>query len=142
MATHISHANAFKAQSEFSVEAKIKIGQDIWSPETAGSRLYAEVLSKKPSTVGKALDLAAKLDPPFTAKQTMGHLRSIFTAGQLAVDGKSYVVQAKPKAKADPKPAKVAKVEKPAKAKAKAEPQVAASRKRGFVKTKKLAKAA
>jgi hypothetical protein len=47
MAT-ISHYAAFKAQSDFAPEAKIKVGENIWNPETAGARLYAEVLSKKP----------------------------------------------------------------------------------------------
>ena len=137
--TYISHANAFKAQADFSVEAKIKVGQDIWTEGTLGARLYELVLSKNPATVQKAIDKAAALDPPFTAKQVQGHLRWIYTAGELEVDGKRYIVQAKP-AK-EPKAAKVAKVEKP-KAKAKAETKVAATRKRSFVRTQKLKKAA
>jgi hypothetical protein len=63
------------------------------------------VLSKNPSTVQKVLDLAAKLEQPFTAKQVQGHLRWMYTAGELEVDGKRYIVQAKPKA-AKAKPAK------------------------------------
>jgi hypothetical protein len=149
--TYVSHADAFRAQSEFPVEAKIKVGADIWNAETAGSRLYAEVLSKKPSTIGKALDLAAKIEPPFTPKATMGHLRWIYTAGELEVDGKSYVVQAKPKAKAEPKAAKVAKVEKPARkrvstelltAALRATKPEAASRQRSLVRTQKVKRAA
>jgi hypothetical protein len=127
----ISHTKAFAAQADFPVEAKIKVGQDIWTPGTAGARLYSEVLCKNPVTVQKAIDLAAKLEPPFTAKQVQGHLRWLYTAGQLEVDGKSYVVQAKPtKAKVETPNPKVEtlhpkvdpKVEKP-KAKAVAAPQ-------------------
>jgi hypothetical protein len=160
MATYISHANAFRAQAEFPVEAKIKVGKNIWSTDTAGERLYEQVLSKNPATVGKAIDLASELkELPFTPKQTMGHLRWLYTAGQLEVDGKSYVVQAKP-AK-EPKPAAKAKpeqpkVEKPARKRVstelltaalratakKPETKTAAMRKRSFVRTKKLAKAA
>jgi hypothetical protein len=139
MTAYISHAEAFRNQAEFSVEAKIKVGQDIWTEGTLGARLYELVLSKNPATVQKVIDKAATLEPPFTAKQVMGHLRWIYTAGELEVDGKRYVVQAKP-AK-EPKAAKVAKVEKP-KAKAKAETKVAASRQRSLVRTKKLARAA
>jgi hypothetical protein len=91
--TTISHSAAFKAQSDFAPESKIKVGNDIWTPETAGARLYAEVLSKKPTTVQKAIDLAAALDPPFTSKQTQGHLRWLYTAGQLEVDGVSFTLR-------------------------------------------------
>jgi hypothetical protein len=63
-------------------------------------------------------------------------LRWLFTAGELEVDGKSYIVPAKP-AKA-PKAKKQAKVKVPAKAEAKA----AATNQRRLVRTKKLAKAA
>ena len=134
MTTYISHAKAFRDQAEFAPESKLKIGSDIWTEGTAGSRLYEQVLSKHPGTVQKAIDKAATLDPPFTAKQVMGHLRWIYTAGELEVDGKSYVVQAKAK---EPKAAK-AKVAKP-KDKAKAEAKVAATRQRRFVKTKRAA---
>jgi hypothetical protein len=97
---------------------------------TAGARLYSEVLSKNPATVQKAIDKAGGLDPPFTAKQIMGHLKWMYTAGELEVDGKSYT----PKTK-EPKPAKATK----AKA-VKPETKVAATRKRSFVRTKKLTK--
>ena len=124
----VSHADAFKAQAEFSGEAKIKVGADIWSAETAGSRLYAQVLSKKPSTVQKVIDLAAELKEPFTAKQVMGHLRWRFTAGEFEVDGKSYTPRTKAK---EPKAAKPqAKATKP---EAKA-PATATSRQRAHVK--------
>lgn len=71
----------------------------------------------------------------------MGHLRWLFTAGQLEVDGKSYIVPAKPakapKAPTAKEPAKEGK----GKFKAKVKPaQVAAARQRGHVKTKKLTK--
>jgi hypothetical protein len=126
--TVVSHADAFRSQVEFPGEAKIKVGNDIWSAETAGSRLYAQVLSKKPATVGKAIDMAAELKEPFTAKQVMGHLRWLYTAGELQVDEKSYTPKTKAK---EPKAAKAkAKV---AKAEAKA-PATAASRQRAHVK--------
>jgi hypothetical protein len=141
--THISHIAAFRAQADFAPDAKIKIGENIWTPETAGARLYTEVLSKHPSTVQKAIDLASELkERPFTAKQTIGHLKWIYTAGQLEVDGKSYPVEAKPtkvvaEKPAEPKPEKPAKA-KTEKAKVVAEkPKVMASRKRTHVKTKK-----
>ncbi len=104
----LSHTAAFRAQANFPVEAKIKVGKDIWTPETAGSRLYTQVLSKNPATIQKVIDLAATLDAPFTSKQVMGHLKWLYTDGQLEVDGKSYVVEPKAKAepKAEPKPAK------------------------------------
>jgi hypothetical protein len=149
MTAYVSHAAAFRAQADFSADSKIKVGSNIWSEGTAGERLYEKVLSKNPATVGKVIALASELkELPFTSKQVQGHLRWIFTAGQLEVDGKSYVVKAKPTK--EPKAAKVkvakpeAKVEtKPeAKAKAKAETKAAAMRKRSFVKIKKLAKAA
>lgn len=129
----MTHTQAFRAQSDFPAEAKIKVGENIWTPETAGSRLYTEVLSKNPSTVGKAIDLAAKLDAPFTVKQVQGHLKWIYTAGEMEVDGKSYPVEAKV---AKPEP----KVEKPKVEKAKAvKAKVMAARKRSAVKTKKAA---
>ena len=65
------------------------------------ARLYEQVLSKNPATVRKVIDLAAKLESPFTVKQIQGHLRWMDTAGELEVDGKSYAV---PKAK-EPKAA-------------------------------------
>jgi hypothetical protein len=42
---------AIRAQEDFSLDAKLKIGNDIWTPETAGARFYEQVLSKKPTTV-------------------------------------------------------------------------------------------
>jgi hypothetical protein len=141
----ISHSKAFAAQADFAPEAKIKVGTNIWSPGVAGDRLFSLVLSKHPATVQQVLDLAAKLEPPFTPKATMGHLRWIFTAGELEVDGKSYVVQAKPtKAKVEPKaeapkvePKIETKVEAPKTEKPKA--KVAVARKSVPVKTKKAA---
>jgi hypothetical protein len=135
--TTVSHTAAFRAQAEFPVEAKIKVGASVWpSPETAGARLYELVLSKKPTTVQKVIDLAAELKVPFTAKQVQGHLRWLYTAGQLEVDGKSYT----PKTK-EPKAPKVAKVKaaKPPKAEA---PATAAARKPAPRRTQKLKRAA
>jgi hypothetical protein len=125
---------AIRAQEDFALDAKLKIGNDIWTPETAGARFYEQVLSKKPTTVQKAIDLASELkEQPFTAKQVMGHLKWLFTTGELEVDGKSYT----PKTK-EPKAAKAPQAKPEAKAK-KAEVKAAATRKRSFVKTKKLA---
>jgi hypothetical protein len=129
--TTISHSAAFKPQSDFAPESKIKVSESVWSPGTAGARLYDLVLSKKPTTVQKAIDLAAALDPPFTSKQTQGHLRWLYTAGELEVDGKSYTVPAK-----TPKPVKAPKGKPEPKAK-KGETKVAALRQRTHVKTKK-----
>lgn len=42
----MTHIAAFRAQADFAPEAKIKAGKNIWTPETAGSRLYTQVLSK------------------------------------------------------------------------------------------------
>ena len=107
----ISHTAAFRAQADFPAEAKIKVGASVWSDGVAGARLYTEVLSKHPGTVGKAIALASELKPPFTDKAVMGHLRWMYTAGELEVDGKSYDVPVKaPKAakveapKVEPKP--------------------------------------
>jgi hypothetical protein len=138
--TTISHSAAFKAQSDFAPESKIKVGNDIWTPETAGARLYAEVLSKNPGTVQKVIDKAAALDPPFTSKQTQGHLRWLYTAGQLEVDGVSFTLPVK-----QPKAAKAPTAKEPAKeVKGKFKPKVkaAAARKHSFVKTKALKRAA
>jgi hypothetical protein len=132
MAT-ISHTAAFKAQSDFAPESKIKVGNDIWAPETAGARLYEEVLSQFPATVQKAINLASELKSPFTEKQVMGHLKWLYTAGKLEVDGKSYVVKTK-----EPKPVK-AKVTGAAKREAKGLPPIVQpARKRSLVRTKKL----
>jgi hypothetical protein len=134
--TTVSHTAVFRAQAEFPVEAKIKVGASVWpSPETAGSRLYEQVLSKKPTTVQKVIDLAAELKVPFTAKQVQGHLRWLYTAGELEVDGKSYT----PKTK-EPKAPK-AKAVKPPKAEAKAT-ATAAARKSAQRRTQKLKRAA
>jgi hypothetical protein len=146
--TYVSHSKAFAAQADLPVEAKIKVGKDIWTPGTHGARLYAEVLSKNPGTVQKAITMAAELkDAPFTPKAVQGHLRWIYTAGELAIDGTSYVVQAKP---AKPKAPKVEapKVEPKPEAKpapkftGKPKAKVAASSKRSLVRTKKPARAA
>jgi hypothetical protein len=135
MTTVVSHADAFKAQGEFAVESKIKVGSSVWpTPETAGARLYELVLSKKPATIQKVIDLAADLKEPFTAKQVQGHLRWLYTAGELEVDGKSYTPRTAPK-KA-PKP--TAPKPKAVKAEAKA-PATAATRQRAHVKTRKAA---
>jgi hypothetical protein len=115
--TTVSHTAAFRAQAEFPVEAKIKVGSSVWpSPETAGARLFEQVLAKKPGTVQKVIDLASELKVPFTAKQVQGHLRWLYTAGELEVDGKSYTPKIKepkapkkaPKPKAEAKPVKSA----------------------------------
>jgi hypothetical protein len=145
--TTISHTAAFKAQGDFALDSKIKVGGSVWSPDTAGARLYELVLSKKPTTVQKAIDLAAELkDSPFTAKQVMGHLRWLFTGGQLEVDGVSYTLPAKaPKVAKAPtakEPAKEVKGKFKAKVKAKGEAKTAALRQRGLVRTKKLTKRA
>lgn len=144
--TTLSHTAAFKAQSDFALDSKIKVGESVWTPETAGARLYEQVLSKKPTTVQKAIDLAAALDPPLTVKQVQGHLRWLYTGGQLEVDGKSYIVPAKePKAKEPAKEAKdkfKPKVKTAAKAEAKAqEAKAAATHQRRMVKTKRLKRA-
>jgi hypothetical protein len=98
----ISHTAAFRSQADFAPDSKIKVGKSVWSEGVAGARLYAEVLSKHPGTVGKAMALASELKPPFTDKAVQGHLKWLYTAGELEVDGKSYDVTVKA-----PKPAKV-----------------------------------
>ena len=124
---------AIRAQEDFALDAKLKIGNDTWTPETAGARFYEQVLSKKPTTVQKAIDLASELkEQPFTAKQVMGHLKWLFTTGELEVDGKSYTPNTK-----EPKAAKAPQAKPDAKVK-KAEVKAAATA-RSFVKTKKLA---
>jgi hypothetical protein len=132
----ISHTAAFRAQADFPPEAKIKVGKSVWSDGVAGARLYAEVLSKHPGTVGKAIALASELkDRPFTDKAVQGHLRWMYTGGQLEVDGMSYDVPVKaPKA---PKPAKpeAPKAEPP---KVEAKPEAKAK----FKPRKKLSRAA
>lgn len=140
----ISHTAAYRNQADFPVEAKItKVGKDIWSAETAGARLYELVLAKYPATVQKVLDLASKLDAPFSAKAVQGHLRWLYTGGELEVDGKSYIVPVKPTKKVE---APKAEATKPAKevpaAKVKTEPKVAAAKKQSAVRTKKLSRAA
>jgi hypothetical protein len=139
--TTIGRTAAFKAQAAFARESKIKVGKDIWSEGVAGSRFYAKVLSKNPATVQQAIDLAVKLDPPFTPSAVQGHLRWLYTAGELEVDGKSYPVAAtvvkpaKPEAPKD-EPTKVeAKPEPKPEPKAEAKP----ARKRTPVKAKKAA---
>jgi hypothetical protein len=131
--TTISHTAAFRAQSDFAPEAKIKVGNSVWSEGVDGARLYAEVLSKHPGTVGKAIALASELkERPFTAKAIQGHLKWLYTAGELEVDGVSYDVPVKaPKpakaeaAKPEPKPEEAKPEPKP-----EAKPEVKAARKR------------
>jgi hypothetical protein len=133
----ISHTQAFSQQADFAPEAKLKIGSDIWTPDTAGSRFYAQVLSQKPSTIAKVLALASELkESAFTPKQSMGHLKWLYTAGELEVDGKSYT----PKTK-EPKAAKAPKAKPEPKAK-KSEVKAAATNQRRMVRTKKLKRAA
>jgi hypothetical protein len=139
---NVSHTSAFKLQKDFAPEAKLKVGNDIWTPETAGARLYAEVLSKNPGTVGKAIEKAATLDPAFTAKQVQGHLRWIYTAGQLEVDGVSFTLPVKAPKAAKAPTAKEPKVAKETKGKYKPKVKAAALRQRGLVRTKKLKRAA
>jgi hypothetical protein len=135
----VSHTAAFRAQSDFAPEAKIKVGKSVWSDGVAGARLYEQVLSKYPGTIQKVLDMAAELKPPFTAKAVQGHLRWMFTGGQLEVDGTSFPVA--PKVAKAPKPAKAEapKVE-PPKDEAKPEPKAEAKAK--FKPRKKLSRAA
>jgi hypothetical protein len=92
----LSHSAAFRKQTSFNPDSKIKVGKNVWREEQSGHRLYAEVLSKNPATVAEAFTLAGRLKQPFTPGQVMGHLKWIYTAGELEVDGKSYVVAATP----------------------------------------------
>ena len=128
----VTHVQAARDQADFPAEAKLKINSNVWSEGCAGHRFYTEVLVKHPSTVTKALELAEKLEQPFTVKQVQAHLKWMYTAngGALEVDGVSYSAPAKAK------PVKKAKVKVPAKP-----AQVSAARKRGFVKTKALKRA-
>jgi hypothetical protein len=130
----ISHTAAFRAQADFPVDAKItRTGDNIWSDGVAGDRLYKLVLSKNPGTVQQVLDLASKLDVPFSAKAVMGHLKWLYTAGELEVDGTSFPVQAKaPKPKPEAVKVDPPKVElKPeAKPEPKVEPKAKAPRSR------------
>jgi hypothetical protein len=104
----LSHSAAFRKQASFNPDSKLKVGKNVWREDQAGHRLYTEVLSKQPATVQEALSLAGKLKQPFTPGQVMGHLKWIYTAGEMEVDGKSYPVQAKPvKVEAKPEAAKV-----------------------------------
>jgi hypothetical protein len=138
MATTISHVQAARNQADFPADAKLKINGNVWTEGCPGHRFYSEVLAQKPSTVAKALDLAGKLEQPFTVKMVQAHLKWLYTAtgGQLEVDGVSYATPAKAAKQAKEPKAK-------AKAKVKPEPkavQAAAARKRTHVKTKKLAR--
>jgi hypothetical protein len=147
MSEAITHIAAFRQQKDFAPEAKLVVhGDNQWKPNTSGFRFYEQVLAKKPATVQVCLDRAAKLDEPFTAKQVQGHLRWLYTAGEMEVDGKSFPVApkiAKPKAEAaKPEAAKVepkAEPPKVTKGKFKAKTKVAAASKRAHVKTKKVA---
>jgi hypothetical protein len=121
----LSHSAAFHKQAAFNHDSKIKVGKNVWREGQAGYRLYELVLSKQPATIAKAFILASELKQPFTPGQVMGHLRWLYSGGQLEVDGTSYVVQAKPKvekvkvAKPEPK-AKAEPVKTPAKTSVKA----------------------
>lgn len=136
----VTHVQAARDTKDFAPEAKLKIGDNIWSEGCAGHRFYTEVLAQKPATVGKALDLAAKCEPAFTVKQVQAHLKWMYTAngGALEVDGKSYTVPAKPTK--EPKPKAKAEAKPEAKAK-KAEVKAAATHQRRMVRTKKLNRA-
>jgi hypothetical protein len=124
-----THIQAFRAQKDFAPEAKLVVGESVWKSGVAGDRLYREVLAKKPSTVQAAIDKAAALAEPFTEKQVQGHLKWMFTAGRLEIDGKSFAVKAKAaKPKAEPKAAKPTK----------AETKVAATRQRQHRRTQRL----
>jgi hypothetical protein len=92
----LSHSAAFHKQAAFNHDSKIRVGRNVWREEQAGYRLYELVLSTQPATIAKDFILASELKQPFTPGQVMGHLKWIYTAGELEVDGKSYVVQAKP----------------------------------------------
>jgi hypothetical protein len=149
----LSHSAAFRKQASFNPDSKIKVGKNVWREEQSGHRLYAEVLSKHPATVTEAFTLAGKLKQPFTPGQVMGHLKWMYTDGELEVDGKSYVVQAKPKVpeakngraplKPEPKPEQkdqAKHVTEAAKREAKGLPSIVQpARKRTPVKTKKAA---
>jgi hypothetical protein len=134
----ITHFQAARDTADFPAEAKLKINSNIWSEGCAGHRFYTAVLAQKPATVGKALDLAEKLEQPFTVKQVQAHLKWMFTAngGALEVDGVSYT----PKTK-EPKAVKAPKAKPEPKAK-KPEGKAAATHQRRMVRTKKLTKRA
>jgi hypothetical protein len=140
MATTITHVQAARNQADFPADAKLKINGNVWSEGCPGHRFYTEVLAQKPSTVQKAIDLAGKLEQPFTVKMVQAHLKWMFTAngGHLEVDGTTYATPAKatkePKA-AKPAPKAKAKAKKP-------ETKVAATRQRQHKRTQKLRRAA
>ena len=69
---NVSHTSAFKAQTDFAPEAKMKVGNDIWSAETAGSRFYAEVLSQNPA-LSKKSSISPQTGPAVYCKQVQGH---------------------------------------------------------------------
>ena len=137
----VTHVQAARDTKDFPAETKLKINSNVWSEGCAGHRFYEQVLAQHPSTVAKALDLAEKLEQPFTVKQVQAHLKWMYTAngGALEVDGVSYSAPAK--ATKEPKPAKAPKAKPEPKAK-KAEVKAAANRKRSFVKTMKPKRAA
>jgi hypothetical protein len=100
------HMAAFRAQEAFALDAKlVLLGGNPWRDGSPGHRFYEQVLAKKPSTVGKAIELAAALAEPFAAKAVQGHLRWMFTmAGAfLEIDGQRH-----PASLVEPKKAKAA----------------------------------
>jgi hypothetical protein len=114
------HYVAYRAQpTKYPLDATLKVLSDInrWRPGTPGDRFYAAVISKRPATIGAAVELGKAAG--FKVQEVQNHLRWQFTWGdQLEIAGVGYSVEAKAAPAAAP--AKVPAKAKASKAKASA----------------------
>jgi hypothetical protein len=96
--SNVTHIQAFRALEAFAPEAKIIVIGNPWRAGTPGYRFYEEVLAEGPATVGECIELAGKLEEPFTEKAVQGHLRWLYTSagGLLEVDGVRFAAPEKP----------------------------------------------
>src|SRR5262249_2662435 len=88
------HHNAWRAQKDFALTDKVSMAQQVnpWRKGSLGEAFCNQVLLRNPGTVQGCIELAGKMPPPVTPKQTQKHLRWAFTwpVAGLLINGKLF----------------------------------------------------
>jgi hypothetical protein len=90
-----AHVEAWKAQPDFPREATFQLIGSInpWRRNSAGHRLYTQILRHAPTTIGEIIDRATH-QLGLKANDTLGHLAWLYTdlryGPQIAIDGRDF----------------------------------------------------
>jgi hypothetical protein len=98
------HYIAFRACAPFQAASTFALVSSVnpWRPATPGHKLWVQVLSQNPGTIGNVLAMAQER-LGFKPRETQGHLRWLHTWGgsYMVVDGQRYAAVATPFDKAE-----------------------------------------